>query len=221
MSHYPHLHNYSLSRWTDLLGRPTNALAWLTGCPSFLLSFTGAECKCKRAWARRPADTQPLKLLIVGEKLAFLLMSLSTTFRPQPSPTSSGSHSDGSSGSSNPGSSSARGNETQHSATLTAGEEFPFTILFREAQESDLEGLPSWIDLRVSRVNSIYTCSKSLVGMADAICRRGPWLVEVLPCRLDEIVCEWAVDTFFYLYETLFLKLGIKLLFTDFEQATL
>ncbi|RDX88615.1 hypothetical protein CR513_29769, partial [Mucuna pruriens] len=60
--------------------------------------------------------------------------------------------------------------------------------------------------------------------MADAICHRGPWLVEVLPCRLDEIVCEWATKTkepFFYLHETLFSKLGIKLSFTDFERVAL
>ncbi|RDX87300.1 Protein CLEC16A, partial [Mucuna pruriens] len=49
-------------------------------------------------------------------------------------------------------------------------------------------------------------------------------LFTVLPCRLDEIVCEWAAEIeepYFYLYETLFSKLGIQLPFTDFEQAAL
>ncbi|RDX75136.1 hypothetical protein CR513_45023, partial [Mucuna pruriens] len=84
-----------------------------------------------------------------------------------------------------------------------AEKEFPFTILFQEAQENDSEGLPSWIDPGVSK---------------------SPWPVEVLPCRLDEIICKWVVETkepFFYLYETLFSKLGIQLPFTDFEQAAL
>ncbi|RDX91476.1 hypothetical protein CR513_26541, partial [Mucuna pruriens] len=123
-----------------------------------------------------------------------------------------GSHSSWSFGSFNPGGSSTQGDETQHSTTPVVEEEFPFTILFREAQESDSEGLPSWIDPGVSEVNSVYKSLDSLVGMDDAICCRGPWSVEVLPCRSDEIVCEWAAETeepFFYLYETMFTKLGI------------
>ncbi|RDX86543.1 hypothetical protein CR513_32116, partial [Mucuna pruriens] len=60
--------------------------------------------------------------------------------------------------------------------------------------------------------------------MADAICRWGPWSVEVLPCRSDEIIYEWTAETkdpFFYLYETLFSKLSIRLPFTDFKQVAL
>ncbi|RDX69906.1 hypothetical protein CR513_50916, partial [Mucuna pruriens] len=60
--------------------------------------------------------------------------------------------------------------------------------------------------------------------MADSICRRGPSSVGVLPCRLDLIACKWATKTeepYFYLYETLFLKLGIMLPFTDFEWVAL
>ncbi|RDX87841.1 hypothetical protein CR513_30639, partial [Mucuna pruriens] len=60
--------------------------------------------------------------------------------------------------------------------------------------------------------------------MVDAICRWGPWSVEVLPCRSDEIVCKWATEIeepLFYLYETLFSKLGIRLPFTNFEQVAL
>ncbi|RDY05038.1 hypothetical protein CR513_11158, partial [Mucuna pruriens] len=163
----------------------------------------------------------------------------STLFQPQPSSTSNGelrtlvvdlcilfagSHSNESSGSSNPSSSSTRGDKTQHYAIPVAEEEFLFKILFREAEESDSEGLPSWIDPRVSEVYFVYTNSDSLVGMADAICWHDPWSVEVLPCRSDEIVCEWVAKTkepFFNLYETLFSKLGIKLPFTDFERVVM
>ncbi|RDY05639.1 hypothetical protein CR513_10499, partial [Mucuna pruriens] len=133
-----------------------------------------------------------------------------------------GSPSEWSSDSSQPSGSFARGDETQHSTTPTVEGEFPFKILFWEAEKSNSKGLPSWINPGVTGVYSVYTHPNSLVGMADAICQHGPWSVEVLPCRLDEIVCKWAVETeepFFYFYETLFLKLGIKLPFTNFEQA--
>ncbi|RDX95733.1 hypothetical protein CR513_21702, partial [Mucuna pruriens] len=62
--------------------------------------------------------------------------------------------------------------------------------------------------------HSSFTHPNKLVGMADAIYRRGPWSVKVLPCRSDEFMCEWAVESeepFFYFYETLFSKLGITL----------
>ncbi|RDX63425.1 hypothetical protein CR513_58145, partial [Mucuna pruriens] len=97
-------------------------------------------------------------------------------------------------------------------------------FLFMSVEESDLEGLPSWIDPEVAGVYSVYTRPNTLVGMTDAIYRHDPWSVEVLPCRADEIVCEWAIETeepFFYFYETLFSKLGIKLPFTDFERGAL
>ncbi|RDX77761.1 hypothetical protein CR513_42058, partial [Mucuna pruriens] len=135
-----------------------------------------------------------------------------------------GSPSDGLSDSSHPSSSSARGDETQHSTTPTVEGVFPFKFLFWEAEKSNLKGLPSWIDPGVTRVYSVYTYPNSLVGMADAICQHGPWSVEVLPCRSDEIIYEWTVEIeepFFYFYKTLFLKLGIKLPFTNFEQAVL
>ncbi|RDY01909.1 hypothetical protein CR513_14692, partial [Mucuna pruriens] len=117
-----------------------------------------------------------------------------------------------------------KGDETQHSAISATKEEFPFKILFQEAEESDLKALFSWIDPGVSRVYSVYTSPDSLVGMVDVIYHRSPCLVEVLPCRSDEIFCKWVAESeesFFYFYETLFSKLGIKLPFTDFERAVL
>ncbi|RDY09221.1 hypothetical protein CR513_06446, partial [Mucuna pruriens] len=134
-----------------------------------------------------------------------------------------GSLSNGSSSSSNLG--DMVGNEPQRSATSVVEEEFPFKVLFRKAGESDSSrGLPSWIDPSVARVYSTYTRPESLVGIVDAIYRRGPWSVDVLPYCSDEFVCEWPEDTegpFFYFYDTLFLKLGVKLPFIDFEWSVL
>ncbi|RDX83896.1 hypothetical protein CR513_35137, partial [Mucuna pruriens] len=138
-----------------------------------------------------------------------------------------GSHSGRLFGSSNPDGSSTRASETQHFATLGAKEGFPYKFIFREAQEigskeGASKGMPSWIDLRVMTTHSSFTHLNKLVGMADAIYHRGPWLVKVLPYRSNEFVCEWAAESeesFFYFYETLFSKLGITLPFTEFEQA--
>ncbi|RDX64878.1 hypothetical protein CR513_56512, partial [Mucuna pruriens] len=195
----------------ELLGRPNNKLACLAGCPFFFLALTGSG-RVRRVWTGQYTTSQAFG----HRREACLSSCASRSLR--------GSHSDWSSGSSNPDSSSARGSETQHSATLVAKEKFPFTILFREAQKSDSKGLPSWIDPRVSKVNFVYTRPDSLVGMANAICHRGPWSVEVLPCQSDEIVCKWVVETeepYFYLYETLFSKLGIRLPFTNIERAAI
>ncbi|RDX71122.1 hypothetical protein CR513_49568, partial [Mucuna pruriens] len=60
--------------------------------------------------------------------------------------------------------------------------------------------------------------------MADAIYRRGPWSIEVFPYHSDESVCEWIDNVegpFFYFYDILPLKLGIKLPFTHFEWSAL
>ncbi|RDX86276.1 hypothetical protein CR513_32412, partial [Mucuna pruriens] len=60
--------------------------------------------------------------------------------------------------------------------------------------------------------------------MAKNICQPGPWSVVVQPCRPDEPAhihpSEEAVP-FFFLYDTLPLKLGIKLPFTSFERSVL
>ncbi|RDX93640.1 hypothetical protein CR513_24069, partial [Mucuna pruriens] len=84
------------------------------------------------------------------------------------------------------------------------------------ALESDSEDgrPPSWIDPGVMEVHSVYTWSDSLVGMANAICSRGPW----------EVVCLWANERrepYFYFYETMFSKFGIRLLFSGFERVVL
>ncbi|RDX81015.1 hypothetical protein CR513_38358, partial [Mucuna pruriens] len=60
--------------------------------------------------------------------------------------------------------------------------------------------------------------------MVEAIYRRGPWSLQVFPCRADKPVCKEPTDDrepFFYLYDTLSFKLGIRLPFTKSERAIL
>ncbi|RDX95226.1 hypothetical protein CR513_22293, partial [Mucuna pruriens] len=61
-------------------------------------------------------------------------------------------------------------------------------------------------------------------SMDKAICQRGPWFVAVTPCHQSEQVNGWpkgGEGPFFYLYNTLPLKLGVKLPFTHFERSVL
>ncbi|RDY06182.1 hypothetical protein CR513_09879, partial [Mucuna pruriens] len=54
--------------------------------------------------------------------------------------------------------------------------------------------------------------------MASAIYHHGPWSLEVLPYQQGKHVCEESATrevTFFYLYDTLPLKLGVCLPFTQ------
>ncbi|RDX70572.1 hypothetical protein CR513_50174, partial [Mucuna pruriens] len=56
--------------------------------------------------------------------------------------------------------------------------------------------------------------------MTNAICRQGPWSMQVSPCWPDEPICERHVKDdgpFFYLYDIVPLKLGIQLPFTQFS----
>ncbi|RDX91251.1 hypothetical protein CR513_26790, partial [Mucuna pruriens] len=60
--------------------------------------------------------------------------------------------------------------------------------------------------------------------MASAICQPGPWFVNVLPCRSGESVDGQPASgglSYFYFYDTLSLKLGVKLPFTHFERSVL
>ncbi|RDX57683.1 hypothetical protein CR513_63055, partial [Mucuna pruriens] len=58
--------------------------------------------------------------------------------------------------------------------------------------------------------------------MAEAICQCGPWSIKVSPCLRGKSVDWQPTDRegpFFYFYETLPLKLGMKLPFTHFERS--
>ncbi|RDY02620.1 hypothetical protein CR513_13890, partial [Mucuna pruriens] len=121
----------------------------------------------------------------------------------------------------NSGGSATQGSESQCSASQVAEEGFPFEVVYCEAGVMSARGTPSWLDQGVVTLRLAYTSAEKLVGMADAICRQGPWLVTVSPCQLKECVCEGATDGvehYFYFYETFFSKLGITLPFTTSEQ---
>ncbi|RDX86000.1 hypothetical protein CR513_32723, partial [Mucuna pruriens] len=122
------------------------------------------------------------------------------------------------------GGSAAQGSESQRYASQAAEEGFLFEIVYREAGVMPARGTPSWLDHGVVTPRSAYVSAKKLVGMADAICWRGPLSITVSPYWLRECVCEGAADGaehYFYFYETLFSKLGITLPFTAFEQSVL
>ncbi|RDX63438.1 hypothetical protein CR513_58132, partial [Mucuna pruriens] len=127
-----------------------------------------------------------------------------------------GSPSNGSYGSSTPNDvvasgSSAQGNQPPRNATPETGEEFPFKVWFCETENNDTSReSPLWIDPNVMKFFFVCTHPNSLMGVADAICRRSPWCI------------EWLGDTkapFFHFYDTLPLELGIKLPFTHFERS--
>ncbi|RDX73921.1 hypothetical protein CR513_46396, partial [Mucuna pruriens] len=135
-----------------------------------------------------------------------------------------GNLSNGSAKPSSSGGSAAQGSESQCSASPAVEEGFPFEVVYREAGVMPARGTPSWLDHGVVTPRSAYTSAEKLVGMANAICRQGPWSVTFSPCRPRECMCESpadGVEHYFYFYETLFSKLSIILPFTAFEQLVL
>ncbi|RDX77399.1 hypothetical protein CR513_42491, partial [Mucuna pruriens] len=107
----------------------------------------------------------------------------------------------------------------------SSSECYPFEIRYRDNSGDDLlEGNRPWVEPEVKNISSELSRPSSLLGMAAAICQRGPWSVNVIPCRSDESVdgqpAPGELDHF-YLYDTLPLKLGVKLPFTHFERLVL
>ncbi|RDX86907.1 hypothetical protein CR513_31695, partial [Mucuna pruriens] len=150
-----------------------------------------------------------------------------------PSGQPAGGPSGGVAGSSAQGNQSPRRTASQNnsssspssSSSSTSAEVFPFEIWYRDNSGDDTSTDPySWVDLEVKKVFSTFTRGSALLGMAKNICQPGPWSVVVQPCRPDEPAhihpSEEAVP-FFFLYDTLPLKLGIKLPFTSFERSVL
>ncbi|RDY01581.1 hypothetical protein CR513_15073, partial [Mucuna pruriens] len=111
------------------------------------------------------------------------------------------------------------------SSSSKSYENFSFEIWYRDHTSDNIAEDPySWVDSKVTKVSSILTCSSALLGMAKAICQRGPWSVSVSPCQYGELICSGPAEgakQFFYLYDTLHSKLGVKLPFTHFERAVL
>ncbi|RDX97495.1 hypothetical protein CR513_19733, partial [Mucuna pruriens] len=110
-------------------------------------------------------------------------------------------------------------------SSLDSYDSYPFEVWYRDdTHDSADEDSQAWVDPEVRKISSILTRSSALLGIAKAICQRGPWSVCVSPCRHRESVSTASLTEgkpCFYLYDTLHSKLGIKLPFTHFEQAIL
>ncbi|RDX62561.1 hypothetical protein CR513_59091, partial [Mucuna pruriens] len=102
---------------------------------------------------------------------------------------------------------------------------YPFEIWYRDDSRDSLTDEPyAWVDDEVKKTFTQLNRSSSLLGMAKAICQKGPWSVRVSPCRTGESVnisAPTEENPFFYLYDTLHSKLGIRLPFSHFERAVL
>ncbi|RDX65039.1 hypothetical protein CR513_56333, partial [Mucuna pruriens] len=116
----------------------------------------------------------------------------------------------------------ARGSQSSRCSGSKSYEEFPFEIWYCDNSIDDSStGSLSWMDFEVVKVSSVLTSSSSLLSMVEAICQRGPWSVKVSPCLRGELVGRQSTGLegpFFYFYETLPLKLGVRLPFTHFER---
>ncbi|RDY04812.1 hypothetical protein CR513_11427, partial [Mucuna pruriens] len=102
---------------------------------------------------------------------------------------------------------------------------YPFEIWYRDDTRDSLSDDPySWVDAEVKKVSTLLNRSNSLLGMAKAICQKGPWSVRVSPCRAGESVNTTMLADHkpcTYLYDTLHSKLGVKLPFSHFKRAVL
>ncbi|RDX88933.1 hypothetical protein CR513_29409, partial [Mucuna pruriens] len=102
---------------------------------------------------------------------------------------------------------------------------YPFEVWYRnDTQDSMNEDPQAWVDHKVRKISSVLTRSSTLLGMAKAICQRGPWSVSISSCCHGESVSTdlpTEGKPCFYLYDTLHSKLGVKLPFTHFERAIL
>ncbi|RDX88896.1 hypothetical protein CR513_29439, partial [Mucuna pruriens] len=110
-------------------------------------------------------------------------------------------------------------------SSLSSGEVFPFEIWYRDNSEDDVSEDPfSWVGKEVKRAFSQYTQGSLLLGTMKKLLRPGPWRVRLRHCQPDESVNNSASPDetpFFYVYEPVFSKLGLKLPFSSFEQTVL
>ncbi|RDX85667.1 hypothetical protein CR513_33109, partial [Mucuna pruriens] len=100
-------------------------------------------------------------------------------------------------------------------SSSSSGEIFPFEIWYRDNAEDDVSEDPfSWVDGEGSL----------LLGLMKKLLRPGPWRVRLRHCQPTESVNNRTSSEeapFFYAYEPVFSKLGLKLPFTTFEQSVL
>ncbi|RDX81358.1 hypothetical protein CR513_37968, partial [Mucuna pruriens] len=83
---------------------------------------------------------------------------------------------------------------------------YPFEVWYRDDTRDSVDEDPqAWVDPEVKEMSSLLTRSSALLGMAKAICQRGPWSVHVSPCHPGESVCTvlpTEEKPYFYLYDT-------------------
>ncbi|RDX99674.1 hypothetical protein CR513_17251, partial [Mucuna pruriens] len=123
----------------------------------------------------------------------------------------------------------ASGADSSSSGSLqslsSSGEIFLFEIWYRDNSEDDVSEDPfSWVEKDVKRAFSQYIQGSLLLGMMKKLLQPGPWMVRLRHCRPDESVNNRASPDetpFFYIYEPVFSKLGLKLPFTSFERSIL
>ncbi|RDX99706.1 hypothetical protein CR513_17213, partial [Mucuna pruriens] len=110
-------------------------------------------------------------------------------------------------------------------SSSSSGEVYPFEIWYRDNSEDDITEDPfSWVDAEVKRAFSEYIQGSLLLGLIKKFLRLGPWRVRLRHCLPDESVNNRASSEdgpFFYVYEPVFSKLGLKLPLTAFEQTIL
>ncbi|RDX88889.1 hypothetical protein CR513_29431, partial [Mucuna pruriens] len=121
--------------------------------------------------------------------------------------------------------SSATQDDWSSSFTSSSTKVLPFEIWYWDNSE-DYPSLDpfSWVDPDVWKVLSVLIRASSILGTAKKICQPGPWSVTVRPCRPEELVNGQLATNealFFFLYDTIPSKLGVKLPFTAFERSIL
>ncbi|RDX87785.1 hypothetical protein CR513_30698, partial [Mucuna pruriens] len=110
-------------------------------------------------------------------------------------------------------------------SSSSSGEVFPFEIWYRDNSEDDTSEDPfSWVESDVKRAFSQYIQGSLLLGTAKKLLQAGPWTVRLRHCRPNESVnSQPSPDEapFFFIYEPVFSKLGLKLPFTAFKRSVL
>ncbi|RDX75010.1 hypothetical protein CR513_45160, partial [Mucuna pruriens] len=110
-------------------------------------------------------------------------------------------------------------------SSSSSGEVFPFKIWYKDNIEDNISKDPfSWVETDVKRAFSQYIQDSLLLGMTKKLLQVGPWTVRLRPCRPNESVNNQVSPDeapFFYIYEPIFSKLGLKLPFTTFERSIL
>ncbi|RDY08054.1 hypothetical protein CR513_07768, partial [Mucuna pruriens] len=153
-----------------------------------------------------------------GLLLTFALSSTRDLFEDAPSPSTQGEQSPVEA---TPSERFEAARDEPSGSSSSSFESYPFEIWYCDSLNDNPY---SWVDAEVKKMSTLLNRSSSVLGMAKAICQKGPWSVRVSPCRAGESVSTTSPadgKPCFYLYDTLHSKLGIKLPFSHFERAVL